>query len=304
VDEAEVQVGADAELPVEVGTKIDLGGGYWGRAGSRKEWFPATVTEIDETQKLITIVPDEGGGKAMMSFALFKEREGLQWRWPGEIHEKFKPKIVSVVEQNGERTITFEYEDAGLPMTFVCRQRLSDFLTTSVDAKNLKLKPVPGRGLTGSAATHVVNQGVQSAHLVADWFGGSGYKESLNLITTSALFNRDVMGRVEREIANRFVTSGAASFDLSIQVEWGELVAGTANTAAVQAIATGVAARQDGAEKPAVQQNVEDFVKNARELKNVPQKRCENVTYLATFYDEQGTVIGSSPYRTGPDQWI
>lgn len=304
VDEAEVSAGPDEELQVTVGTEIELARDYWNVPGSRKQWFLGKVTQIDKEQKLVTITPEMGGGKLMSAFRYFKEGEGTRWRWPGEIHEKFKPKLVSVVEQGNERVITFEYEDDGLPMNFVCRQNLDDYLTRSVDAKNLRLKPVAGRGVTEAAATHVAHQGVQSAHLVADWFGGSGYKESLNLITTSAVFNRDRMGRVERAIAARFVARNAASFDLSIRVEWGELVLSAANAAAVQGIAAGVAARQEGEERAAVQRDVQEFVQEAREMKSVPQKRCLNVAYLATFYDQNGAVIDTLPENTGPDTWI
>ena len=62
---------------------------------------------------------------------------------------------------------------------------------------------------------------LDSAHVVADWFGGSGYKQALNLSVTSAEYNRVVMGGAEKSIVKTVERKDAASlFDLTVTARW------------------------------------------------------------------------------------
>lgn len=64
-------------------------------------------------------------------------------------------------------------------------------------------------------------QKFDSAHILADWFGGSGYKEALNLVVTSAEYNRVVMGGAEKNIARDIKNKSEDSlFDLSVSATW------------------------------------------------------------------------------------
>ncbi len=60
-----------------------------------------------------------------------------------------------------------------------------------------------------------------SAHLVADWFSGSGYKDALNLTVTSAEYNRQTMGDAEKNIATKIKNVEKESiFDLTVAAKW------------------------------------------------------------------------------------
>lgn len=64
-------------------------------------------------------------------------------------------------------------------------------------------------------------QKFDSAHILADWFGGSGYKEALNLVVTSAEYNRVVMGGAEKNIVRDIKSKSEDSlFDLSVTATW------------------------------------------------------------------------------------
>lgn len=42
---------------------------------------------------------------------------------------------------------------------------------------------------------------MDASHLIADEFGGSGYKEANNLVAASSHFNRVIMRKIEIKIA-------------------------------------------------------------------------------------------------------
>ncbi len=68
------------------------------------------------------------------------------------------------------------------------------------------------------------DQRFDSAHLVADWFGGSGYKEALNLVVTSAEYNRVVMAGAEKSIEKEIKSnSPSAIFNLTVAATWDQL---------------------------------------------------------------------------------
>ncbi len=64
-------------------------------------------------------------------------------------------------------------------------------------------------------------QKFDSAHMLADWFGGSGYKEALNLVVTSAEYNRVIMGGAEKKIVEEVKSVSPESiFDLTVTATW------------------------------------------------------------------------------------
>jgi hypothetical protein len=80
-----------------------------------------------------------------------------------------------------------------------------------------------GRGVTQDPANKEKNQGQNSAHVIANWFGGSGYKKSLNLIATSDHFNKVVMGRAEDDIVAWVKSHTILKFNLKVTVDWGQV---------------------------------------------------------------------------------
>ena len=68
------------------------------------------------------------------------------------------------------------------------------------------------------------DQRFDSAHLIADWFGGSGYKEALNLVVTSAEYNRVIMAGAEKSIEKEIKSnSPSAIFNLTVAATWDQL---------------------------------------------------------------------------------
>jgi hypothetical protein len=198
--------------------------------------------------------------------------------------------------------VTFEYEADELPMKFIVKQRLTDYMTTSILGQNLEIKPVPReRGITEAPGTFVVNQDWNRTHLIPDWFGGSGYKESLNLISASAHFNQQVMGAAERAITAEAYTRNAMSFDMHVQVEWGEFIVKQGNTAVTKTIVSDAQGTQSAPRR----QSIDKFIEEARQLNAMTPRRCNEVRYTVTFKDAKGDSIGAPFIRIiGPDQWM
>lgn len=98
-------------------------------------------------------------------------------------------------------------------------------LVKSVEGTALAMK-VPGtRGVT-QASPNIApaqNQELDRTHLIADRFSGSGYKESLNLVTCSLRYNREFMGNTEKSIAtylNKNLPTRDSEFNLKVDVDW------------------------------------------------------------------------------------
>jgi hypothetical protein len=296
VGDAEVQGGT--EIPFTEGESVKVK-----FAGEKKRFSSSTVTKIDKQAKLVWFTRAKDQAKRGIPFDRLKELENVEWTKGEGEHSAFLPKILDVQYQNEERIVTFEYEDDDQQKKFTVKQRLSDYLTTSVKGINLSLKPFAGRGVTEEASTHVRSKGMHSAHLVADWFGGCGYKQSLNLISTSDHFNTSVMGGVERTIVARFQSLGAAQFDMQVDVEWGEFLDGNADQATEEQIKARVTSEVQAGERGSRAQRIQDFVRQARSTKR-KAKRCEKVTYKISFKDNSGKAIGDLVQAIGPDKWI
>ena len=88
-----------------------------------------------------------------------------------------------------------------------------------------------GRGVTQDSPWFSSGQGFNRAHVVANEFGGSGYTEGLNLVTTSAHYNQVEMRRVELDIGASIVDFAddhdleptQVVFDLEVTVRLGAL---------------------------------------------------------------------------------
>ena len=77
---------------------------------------------------------------------------------------------------------------------------------------NLSVKDPGSRGKTDSKGV-MINKEVDqtdlpqlnSAHLLADWFKGTGYRQGLNLILTSEKYNTKTMQKAEKDVANEIL---------------------------------------------------------------------------------------------------
>jgi hypothetical protein len=147
-------------------------------------------------------------------------------------HNKYKPQNITPSIKNDQFFLNFDYgEDAerlGGKRDFMVRLNLIDAQSGIVDqsttGRNLTLKEEGTRGRTASAG-EIAEAGfsdLNSAHILADWFEGSGYKSSLNLIATSAHYNQEIMGRAEKLIADQitdFTNNNSTLHEISTHIQ-------------------------------------------------------------------------------------
>ncbi|WP_229897268.1 phage tail protein [Streptomyces anulatus] len=148
-------------------------------------------------------------------------------------HTEFRP--VSVVLDEGRSTsdtrVITVTTAAG--KTFTVTQDIKSGLSLTVEGEDLHLKePGDPRGVTQDSPGFLANQQLNRSHVIADWFGGSGYREALNLVTASDHYNKRIMGDAESDIASEVVafatkhglTRAQVSMNLKVTVTFGELL--------------------------------------------------------------------------------
>ncbi|PTL85201.1 DNA/RNA non-specific endonuclease [Vitiosangium sp. GDMCC 1.1324] len=141
----------------------------------------------------------------------------------GEHHE-FEPIKIDEVVKGDIVEITYTTRKG---QHFVVTFDAKLGLTTSIVGTNLSLKG-PGdpknRGITEDSPHYVANKNLNRSHLIADEFKGSGYKEGLNLITTSDHYNQIEMRRAEKRIGDFIIDNKAITFSLRVDVTWNEIL--------------------------------------------------------------------------------
>jgi hypothetical protein len=130
-----------------------------------------------------------GEVKYVLSAASWSGRfSGLRTREPD--HPFFKPKFLhpegSLIEYTTETGQKFQVETEGDLPTRVVGSNLTPFI---------------GRGVTQDSPYFVASQDFNRAHVIANRFGGSGYRSAKNLVTTSRHYNQTLMAGAEDEIA-------------------------------------------------------------------------------------------------------
>jgi hypothetical protein len=160
------------------------------------------------------------------------ERLEASFRGEEQDHDKYKPQNIIPSIKNNQFFLNFDYgEDAerlGGKRDFMVRFNLIDAQSGIVDqsttGRNLTLKEEGTRGRTASAG-ELAEAGfsdLNSAHVLADWFEGSGYKSSLNLIATSAHYNQKIMGTAEKSIAKQitnFIDNNGTLYEISTNIQ-------------------------------------------------------------------------------------
>lgn len=130
---------------------------------------------------------------------------GLRTREPD--HAFFKPRTITpqpdgTLKYTTESGQTFSIEQTaeGLP-TRVIGENLGQFI---------------GRGVTQDSPYFTKNQEFNRAHVIANRFGGSGYRSGRNLVTTSKHYNQELMAGAEDKIADH-VDTEAGPADTRVQ---------------------------------------------------------------------------------------
>ena len=103
-----------------------------------------------------------------------------------------------------------------------------DELTRKVDGS--RLRRFPGRGVTQDSPFFTRNAGLNRAHIIANQFGGSGFKRGANLVSTSAYYNQNRMADREGQIRGWLEdlpeppkTIEDVEFDMSVELAYGEM---------------------------------------------------------------------------------
>ena len=154
-------------------------------------------------------------------------------------HSDYRPQDPRPKIQGGAFLLRYDYGDEadrpGGIRTFTASLSLSLISTGMVTqytfGRNLALK-VPGtRGYTVSsgsfnAGERIPGVNLESAHIMADQFMGSGYKQALNLLLTSDHYNDPVMATAEDSIRDQVTalqrahSDKAVTFNLRVTAFW------------------------------------------------------------------------------------
>ncbi len=232
-------------------------------------------------------------------------------------HTEYKPQNIQSRIENGMFILTYDYgEDAeqkGGKRDFIVRIKLLDIKggisIQTVKGDNLALK-VPGtRGYTASSGSYgsTVNTNgvnIHSAHLIADQFLGSGYKDALNLILTSGKFNTETMGDAEKSIVNRIKDVQRANpeklvtFSLLVGAKWKAL-----SDDPVLSVLEKVLSSKDK------KINSEDLDLLAEETrKNLTSKQDPKqvleVSYKALIYADGQALVKAKAKTAHEDKWL
>ncbi|GAA1935951.1 hypothetical protein GCM10009716_48770 [Streptomyces sodiiphilus] len=216
-------------------------------------------------------------------------------------HTDFYPTNISF-HDNGNVRVTTYATRAGktFKVTETDPQRS---MKVSVEAKDLRLKaPGAPRGVTQDSPGFLPNQDLNRAHVIADWFGGSGYREALNLVTTSGHYNKQVMGGAESAIAAELlafaegegVSQGEVALDLKVTVSFGELL----KDVFVQNIAN------QPWFKPGDPKSVAELKRLTGVLLNPPVRRVTAVVYEYTLTSLASGARSSDMQTIDGDDWL
>lgn len=190
----------------------------------------AEVSNLDQAYKesMLSKLSALDRGSYNVEIAPYGRLE-LPSQGPAE-HSNFYPENIQFTD-DGVRRVTTYTTRAGKSF-MITETDPNRSMTLKVEGFDLRLKVGGGpRGVTQDSPGFISGEGFNRAHAIADLFGGSGYREGLNLVTTSDHYNKVVMRDAERLIANEVVTfaggrerAGDVSLDLTVTVSFGELL--------------------------------------------------------------------------------
>ncbi|WP_308283848.1 hypothetical protein [Streptomyces buecherae] len=177
--------------------------------------------------------------------------------------------------------------------------------TLTIKGADLTLKPRGApRGITQTPAGFVEGEEFNRAHGIADMFGGSGFKEGLNLVSTSDHYNKRVQGPTEGEIEGSIrsfaekhgVDVSEVSMDLTVTITFGEMVS--------EILKDKVTSLPWYLESdPESQQRFTDLLTT---VSNPPIQRVEKTEYEYTLKTNGESGPPDPPVRrsVGADEWL
>jgi hypothetical protein len=276
----------------------------------KPQFHPATVIKVDDAKKTATIKLDEFSvTPKTFTFDQLVAKENTEWRRgvSGD-HTKFIPqRLITTNQADGTKLVVYDGY-SGSSFSVVVDQ---DQVTKQVIGKRLKLKSDVGlqgrRGKLESPDAFAVGMGMDRAHVIADRFLGSGYRDSFNIVPTSPQYNQVEMKKIEDKIAQDIRARKAHEFELQIDLEWGDF-AGAKALEAIKARLTDEILKQfKDMDASQIKAALDSYLAQHAALTGQKLKRCMGVTYSATYFskDNAGRVISEMlPYSIGPDVWI
>ncbi|MFB8212070.1 HPC2 multi-domain protein [Streptomyces sp. NPDC056010] len=145
-------------------------------------------------------------------------------------HTNYYPERIHL-DGNSERRITTYTTRAGKQFRITETDPSRD-TQLKVEGFDLQLKPEGDpRGVTQNSPGYIGGEDFNRSHAVADIFGGSGYRDGLNIVTTSDTYNQVTMRAAERRIETEVAVFagdparvGEVSLDLTVTITFGELL--------------------------------------------------------------------------------
>lgn len=208
-------------------------------------------------------------------------------------HNLYEPKNLTRYDVGDDGSTAIEYDTHGGAHFRV--ELAPNKMVKSVQGTSLKLKAdagVTGRGYTARSPGYERNENLNASHLIADQFLGSGYKDSANLITTSAHYNQVVMKGAEDAIKEFVQENNAVEFDMEVNVTWGKL----SSPEVIEEILEELPKK----DKDEVRDEVQAFVNRVQ-----PNfKRCMNVRYKVTVVNGVTNKPVTFRRNIGADVWL
>lgn len=146
------------------------------------------------------------------------EKKGEKVKKKKKKHSEYTPINIEIrVVGDHKVAVTYEYDKEAhnngkqnFTVTIDLNSVEDRKVTQTVDGNNLALKPEgKDRGYhvsAGQLAREKYGLDLDSAHILADQFLGSGYKNALNLLVTSGPFNKQTMKKAEDSIKDKIKT--------------------------------------------------------------------------------------------------
>lgn len=242
-----------------------------------------------------------------------QDGDELLWGLLGlPLHRRYRPlgKIDRQIAEDGTELRSYT---TGTGASFEAALDALDY-TTRISGAGLKLKEqldIDGRGYTGEAVGKVPGAGMHSAHLIADAFTGSGYKEAGNLIATSASYNWLEMAAAEDSIREAIERYGAESFDMDVAVEWGDLDDATVLASRVdEAVMAALAADPDMTKREIAALRKEESKRLRESLATFQERygedvrRCMGVKYNVRLQLPDGSEVTLDEIALGADRYL
>ncbi|MGZ3406744.1 MAG: DNA/RNA non-specific endonuclease, partial [Polyangia bacterium] len=263
-------------------------------------WKPQVNDEVSPFEGINPALREQvwdGGKKTQAGQAMFTAFDARLKLGEDEEHDWYRPQNRKEVAVAGGGTRITYSNSKGADFEIDVG---ADGMIESITGSHLTLKEPGSRGATGQAGRAVPNEKIESCHLIADQFRGSGYKSSANLIAASQTYNQQEMKGAETTIANFIKNMKATEFDMTVGVKWMDVDV----TKAVAALEKRYPDVMKPKLKAKIQQELTDFITRMKSA-SPNLKRVKETKYTVKVKDPKGVEIPMDPApKLGMDIWL